>query len=207
MITSEKPLLELTAEDLMSRDLLVFSEEMPLREAAQSLLRVQVAGAPVVDVNGKCVGVLSAFDYVRLFKARPEALQPAHGLRPMTCPFQARLGTANGREAVHCLLALGACPLQRPQKNAKGENLLLCEEPHCVLADWQVVELEQLAEDPVRQYMTPDPVTVSMGASIRELARTMIDAHIHRVVVVDEQQKPIGIVTSTDILAALAYAE
>jgi CBS domain-containing protein len=35
----------------------------------------------------------------------------------------------------------------------------------------------------------------------------MIDAHIHRIVVVDEGQRPIGVVTGTDILAAVAYAE
>jgi len=35
----------------------------------------------------------------------------------------------------------------------------------------------------------------------------MIDAHIHRVIVVDEQQRPVGVVSSTDILSAVAYAE
>jgi CBS domain-containing protein len=35
----------------------------------------------------------------------------------------------------------------------------------------------------------------------------MIDAHIHRVIVVDEEGKPQGIVSGTDLLAALAYAE
>ena len=35
----------------------------------------------------------------------------------------------------------------------------------------------------------------------------MIDAHIHRVIVVDEDRIPVGVVSSTDILAALAYAE
>jgi CBS domain-containing protein len=34
----------------------------------------------------------------------------------------------------------------------------------------------------------------------------MIDAHIHRVIVVDEEERPIGIVSNTDVLAALAYS-
>jgi CBS-domain-containing membrane protein len=32
----------------------------------------------------------------------------------------------------------------------------------------------------------------------------MIDAHIHRVVVIDEEGKPIGIVSATDVLAVVA---
>jgi CBS domain-containing protein len=34
----------------------------------------------------------------------------------------------------------------------------------------------------------------------------MIDAHIHRILVVGEDNRPCGIVTSTDILAAVARA-
>jgi predicted transcriptional regulator len=36
-----------------------------------------------------------------------------------------------------------------------------------------------------------------------DLARMMLDAHIHRVIVVDEQNRPVGVVSSTDILAAV----
>jgi hypothetical protein len=41
---------------------------------------------------------------------------------------------------------------------------------------------------------------------IGELARLMLDAHIHRIMVRDENNRPIGIVSSTDILAAVARA-
>jgi predicted transcriptional regulator len=54
--------------------------------------------------------------------------------------------------------------------------------------------------------MTANPVMVSSHVAITELARMMVDAHIHRVVVVDEMNHPVGIVSSTDILAALASA-
>ena len=39
-----------------------------------------------------------------------------------------------------------------------------------------------------------------------EVARKMLDAHIHRVIVVRADGRPLGIVSSTDMLAALAYA-
>jgi CBS domain-containing protein len=75
------------------------------------------------------------------------------------------------------------------------------------MTDWQVVDMEKLPTEPVRQFMTANPVTMPSSTPIRVLARAMIDAHIHRVIVVDETGRPTGIVSSTDVLAALAYAE
>jgi CBS domain-containing protein len=62
-------------------------------------------------------------------------------------------------------------------------------------------------EEEVRDWMTPDPVTSPPTVSVSELARAMIDAHVHRVIIAEEDGRPIGIVSSTDILAAVAYAE
>lgn len=71
------------------------------------------------------------------------------------------------------------------------------------ICEWELA-VEALPADPVRNCMTADPVTAGRSTSVSELARMMIDAHIHRVVVVDEAYRPIGIVSSTDILAAVA---
>jgi CBS-domain-containing membrane protein len=73
-------------------------------------------------------------------------------------------------------------------------------------APWQVLDSAVLPEDEVSQYMTADPVTVFPNAPIAELARMMTDAHIHRIIVVDNEGRPVGIVSSTDILAVVACA-
>jgi CBS domain-containing protein len=53
--------------------------------------------------------------------------------------------------------------------------------------------------------MTKDPVLVGPGTPIGELAGIMMDAHIHRIIVVDMVTlRPLGIVSSMDILAAVA---
>lgn len=106
-----------------------------------------------------------------------------------------------------CTLALGACPLQGGKAGPGGEGLVVCREPHSVLTDWQVVEVEALPADEVRGFMTPDPVTAGPETHIRTLAQMMIDAQIHRVVVVDGERKPVGVVPSTDLPAALAYSD
>jgi CBS-domain-containing membrane protein len=84
-----------------------------------------------------------------------------------------------------------------------GKEELLPEPEFC--SDWQVLDLETLPKESVRQFMTSDPVTVSPTVPIQELSRIMLDAHIHRVVVVDSQHRPIGVISSTDVLAAVAH--
>ncbi len=76
--------------------------------------------------------------------------------------------------------------------------------PECTCCDWQILEFHDLPVAAVSGYMSADPVTAPATATVHELARKMIDAHIHRVVIVDEQDRPIGIVSSTDIIAAVA---
>jgi CBS-domain-containing membrane protein len=147
----DKPFLCLTAEDLMSQDVITIPAEMSLRAAALRLSRAQVSGAPVVDEESRCVGVLSTSDFLKL------AGNPAQG-----------------------------------------------RASSCFCSEWQVHELESLPEDSVQRYMTRDPVTVESGALLPELVRIMLDAHIHRVLVVDAETHPIGIVYTTDILAAVA---
>jgi CBS domain-containing protein len=204
MSVTPQALLALIADDLMSRDVVQFPETMPLRDAAHLLMKNHIGGAPVVNAEGKCVGVLSAMD---LLRRAGNPAEPAAVRRPLTCSFQVQTQRPDGTALTQCTLPPGVCPIQRFATGPRGEVVTECSQPHCVLLDWQVVELEKLPADQVRRFMTPDPVTVTPATSIRQIARMMIDAHIHRVIVVNEQQWPVGIVSSTDVLAALAYTD
>jgi CBS domain-containing protein len=136
---------------------------MSLRDAASLLLRSRISGAPVVDAAGRCIGVLSAIDFLRIAKNRDGM---PHSPHPITSSFQ---------------------------------------------TDWQIVEMEveveKLPVDDVRRFMTTDPVTTEPETSIGTIARKMIDARVHWVIVVNAEQKPIGVVSSTDILGALATTD
>jgi CBS domain-containing protein len=109
-----------------------------MRAAAQVLAKAHISGAPVVNREGRCVGVLSAADFFR-----------------------------------------GA-----------------------VQEDLEIDPTDQVGE-----HMTADPVLVAPATPVRQLARMMLDAAIHRVIIVDDQRRPIGVVSSTDVLAAVAYAQ
>jgi len=59
----------------------------------------------------------------------------------------------------------------------------------------------------VRHLMTQPAVTVHVATTVQRAARLMLDGHYHRVVVVDEEGAPVGVLTSTDLLRAILLDE
>jgi CBS domain-containing protein len=148
-------LLALDARDLMSPHPVVLPAEMLLETAARLLNRQQISGAPIIDERGRCVGVLSATDFMRCAG---------------NCHPPGRFGNA-------------------------------CNP---ISSEWEIPIYENVPPGAqVRDYMTADPVTVPDNMPLVEIARTLIDAHIHRVIVVDEEGRPVGVVSTSDILAAI----
>ncbi len=58
-----------TAGDVMTRRLVTLRPEMPLFEALGTLLDHDISGAPVVDAEGRLVGLLSELDCLRVVAA------------------------------------------------------------------------------------------------------------------------------------------
>jgi CBS domain-containing protein len=55
-----------TASDIMTRALVVLTPEMPIFEAVRILLKHRISGAPVLDEDGRLVGICSEFDCLRV---------------------------------------------------------------------------------------------------------------------------------------------
>jgi|SRR6516165_9312283 CBS-domain-containing membrane protein len=158
MKTATQSFVNLTAADVMSRAVVCIPQAMSLQGAARLLSRSGITGAPVVNLEGRCVGVLSSTDFVAWAEKGERAANKTAG-----CD----------------------CDYHSP---------------------WQIMDIDALPQDQVYQHMTADPVVVSPKTPITELAQMMVDAHIHRLIVADENGRPTGIVSSTDILAAVAAA-
>ena len=148
-----RPFLDLTAADLMTTPVRTIPQGMSLREAAHLFLRDRISGAPVVDADGRCIGVLSSSDFVTW------------------------AGKDGNGKVIHFIAPWG-----------------------------EMIDIDDSPDNEIRHYMTAQPVTVAPATPIGELAQKMVDAHIHRVLVVVDQNRPQGIVTSTDVLAAVARA-
>ena len=65
----------LTARDLMTTNLLVFNPKLSLLEAIENLIKWRVSGAPVVDDEGRMVGMLSELDCLRMLASDEFYLQ------------------------------------------------------------------------------------------------------------------------------------
>jgi CBS domain-containing protein len=70
-----------------------------------------------------------------------------------------------------------------------------------------VANSQPKAQTTVTRYMSTDVVTTTAGTPIRAVADTMIDAGIHHVPVVDDEEGVIGIVTTTDLAAYLSHVD
>src|SRR3954466_947641 len=123
MVLTATPLLALTAQDVMSRDVVTIPRQMPLGDAARLLRRASVSGAPVVDERGRCVGVLSAADFLRWAEEGCPDAKPAPS---RTCCFQPEGRLLTGEEAVICTLAPGTCPLQAMRPATGGRHVAVC---------------------------------------------------------------------------------
>lgn len=118
-----------------------------------------VSGCPLVDSQGKAVGVVSKADLIRRC-SRGAAQTPPASRFGMVCDQGE--GTLEGTSEID-----GSIP-----------EPLTC----------------------VQDFMTRSAVTVRPSTPVREVAALMADRHIHRVVVVDEEQFPLGMISALDVL-------
>jgi CBS domain-containing protein len=51
--------------------------------------------------------------------------------------------------------------------------------------------------------MTTPAITVRTGTTLSRAAQLMVTRHIHRLVVVDDEDAPIGVISSLDLLRVL----
>jgi len=151
-------LLSLRVADVMSTGVVQIPAHQTMAEAAGLMVRHQISGAPVVDEQGRCVGILSSFDF---------ATREHQGVETTESP------------------------------RGKVQHVLVRDRQD------QPYHIEDVAEDLVANYMTSAVQTVRPTATLMEAARVMCVEHVHRLVVLDAQERPAGIVSSLDLVAAL----
>jgi CBS-domain-containing membrane protein len=66
--------------------------------------------------------------------------------------------------------------------------------------------VERLENDRVDAHMSPVVQTISPKAGVIQAARMLCGEHIHRLMVLDDDQRPVGVLSSLDLLAAMIAA-
>jgi CBS domain-containing protein len=78
-------------------------------------------------------------------------------------------------------------------------DLLNARSSELIGANWERVR--------VRHLMSRPAVTVHLSTTVSRAARLMLDEHIHRVVVVDDDGLPAGVLTTSDLLHTILREE
>jgi CBS domain-containing protein len=71
-------------------------------------------------------------------------------------------------------------------------DLVVARSSAMISANWERMR--------VRHLMTSPAVTVRVGTPITRAAELMVSRHIHRLVVVDDEDKPVGVLSALDLL-------
>lgn len=142
----------LHASDVMISDPICVEPSATLRQLARIFDEYDISGAPVVDPQGRVIGVVSKTDLIRRCAQGIVNIPPA----------------------------------------------LLFE----VLAEQSDEDVELIPEPLVcvQDFMSEDPLTVLPETSADAVARMMFESRIHRVIVVDDDRMPLGVITSLDLL-------
>ncbi|MCW5756807.1 MAG: CBS domain-containing protein [Phycisphaeraceae bacterium] len=149
--------------EVMTHDPICIRPSASIRELAGMLEEHEISGVPVVDQQGKLIGIVGKTDLVRRCTQGLEELAPAY--------------------LFEVLAEQGA------DEDGRGANGPIPE---------PLIRVED--------FMNDAPATARAGTPIAEVARRMADGGIHRVVVIDEQRFPVGIVTSLDLVKLLRDA-
>jgi CBS domain-containing protein len=168
--------------DLMQRDVLAVAPDLTLRELVELFAEQEVSGAPVIS-GGKVVGVVSTTD---IYDLREDVA----GLAPRGrgSPDD---GEVVGRRSGE---PLGLFADEWEPSDVDAQAWLRATRDQ----DWDILDAYTVAE-----IMTRDVVSQPSNTTVKKAARYMLEAGIHRVLVIDGGVLQ-GIVTTTDIVRAVA---
>lgn len=145
-----------TAQDIMNRQVHRVMAGQSIREAAEIMLDTGLRRLPVVEAQGKVVGMISRADLLQVVVTSP-LMAPQSG------------NPARGTQPLRMSQSLGDQPQQQPVAN----------------------------------YLTTDIATVDEQTPLNEVIDALTVSPIKRVIVLDSEQKVVGIISDVDVLARM----
>jgi CBS domain-containing protein len=176
--------------DLMTPEVLTVAPEMTLREAMDQLVAEGISGAPVVSAGGRVLGVVSATDILDFQASNPGG--------PRTPGDRERWGGSLGGTAAD------EDPSDTPSAwfiDLWGESSADVME---LISDPEDGGSDLLDQHVVKEVMTSRVLSVSAGDPVAKAAERMIESGVHRLLVLDEAGTLEGILTTTDVVRAVA---
>jgi len=174
----------LTVRDIMSSTVVTVGSDTTVRQLARVLSDGGISGAPVVDAEGIVLGVVSATDVVRLAADDADAHVADSVLSADLAGIPGPFADEEADPDPYGFFLPEESPLD-------GERLL------DLFAESELDEVE------VADIMTPATFAVGPDTTVADLADFLVRGRIHRAVV-ERDGRLLGIVTSGDVLRAVA---
>jgi len=140
------------ASEIMTPEPVCAEPAMTIRQLARLFEENEISGCPVVDQEGRVIGVVSKTDLIRRCSEGTADQPPGYLFEVIS--------------------------------EQGGEDGVVIPEPLICVQD----------------FMSGGAVTVTPTTPAAKVAALMFESRIHRVVVVDEERFPVGIITSLDLL-------
>ena len=164
-------LKNIRAVDIMTTDVTTINCGQSVEELIQLFRVSHFTGLPVVDDNGKAMGLVSETDILRAL---------AYTLSPP--------GDSSGEIA-----------LKQPERERMATTRLLSAVRRADVEVYAAVVMRELLTRTVRELMSPVLVSCRPETPLAEVCETMAWKGIHRVVVLDEEGRVVGLISALDL--------
>ncbi len=182
--------------EVMSRPVVTVLADLDFHQAFHVLIEGHFRHLVVVDEQGQLEGIVTEGDFLQ-FLSTNMLLENRTVASVMSRELLTATTHASVAEALHAMAQRGVgCVLVTQDTYPVG---ILTERDAVTLADTH----PQFSSLPLSECMSRPVRTIIAGRSLQEAARLMRQAGIRRLVVVDEAQQLLGMVTRHDVVQAL----
>lgn len=212
-----RPLEEIKAEEVMTRNLIVIEENKSIKNAAKLMIRHDISGLPVVTRDGELVGIITLTDLTRAYAERYKGRLRVSDVMRKNPPIISRshslfyIADLLSRDPAGKIIVVeGGKPVGIITKSdvALLNTLLLPRNIKYI----KRTSTEKGRATTIRIYaipiaadvMTPNPLTSKPLEDLALAADTMIKNNISCLPVVDDEGYLMGIVTKIEIAKALS---
>lgn len=196
------PISQLTVADLMASPVISVPPETSIASVSRVLALRRISAVPVIDAQGRALGVISQTDLLRIGRLEPASLA---GVQVLDLPEEP------ARDHMH--EGILSVPLDTPVRAAARKMVdshvhrLFVEDAGMIVGvfsteDALVAVRQTHDETPIGALMNKPVITVPLDAEVAAAAARLDHAHISGVVVVDRDGYPAGTFTQVEALKA-----
>ncbi|MFO0587963.1 MAG: CBS domain-containing protein [Polyangiaceae bacterium] len=192
----------MTVSLLMTSPVVSVTPETSLDVAYRMFLDRRVSCVPVIDKDGRALGVLSDTDLLRVGRLQPASLAGVQALELPNEPVGQHMHAG-------IITVVEDTPVESAARTLVDKHIhrVFVQRDGAIAGVFSTEEVlvairEKRIGTPIFELMTTPVHTVPMSASLAEAAARLDRAHMSGLAVVDDHDHPVGVFTKTEALKA-----